>query len=247
MKLLQGASRRPLHRWLFVLPVALLLGSGLELQATPPPKPPSALLRWWRSLARHEVHVQTDDHGTLITESGRGGLDRTYQIAKDAEGHTHESYWEKGQAKPVDEAVRGWADTLIRESRRVPPVPPLPPPPPAPPAPPAPLAFQPGEAGQAALRRVENDARLIALVGTPMTLDARAKGSLSTWGPGEPQGLRFFSLKSGAKADLTLLLNGPKGSAILHAKGRRTGTEWTFSQLDVQPSPGGPQLNLLSN
>ena len=251
MNLLQGAPSRPFRRWLCLLPMALLLGSSLGLQAAPqaPSEPSSALMRWWRSLARHQVQVQTDDQGTLITESGWGGRDRTYQIAKDAKGQTHESYRERGQVKPVDEAVRHWAEAMIREAQQVPTIQPLPPLPPVssvPPAPPVPHAFAPGEAGQEALRSVQNDARLIAMVGTPITMDANAKGSLKTWAQGEPHGLHLFSPTGGAKANLTLFVYGPKGGALLHVEGERTGTEWTFSKLEAQSSQGGPVLNLLS-
>lgn len=245
MNLIQGASHRPLSRWLCLLPLALVLCSNLSLQAAPQPpfEPSSGLMRWWRSLARHQVHVQADDQGTLITESGWGGLDRTYQVAKDAEGRIHEGYWEKGQAKPIDATVRSWAETLIRESRQGPPIPPVPPPPPAPPVPPT---FTSGEAGQVAMQRIQGDARLIAMLGSPITMDAKAKGSITTWGPGEPHGLRLFSLKGGAEADLTLFLTGPKGSALLHVQSERKGTEWCFSKLEAQSSQGGPLLNLLS-
>lgn len=245
MKLIQEASPHPFPRKLCLLPLAVILCSGLCLHAAPQPplEPSSGLMRWWRSLARHQVHVQTDDQGTLITESGWGGLDRTYQTAKDAAGRTHEGYWEKGQAKPVDAAVRSWAETMIRESRQVPPIPPVPPLQPVPPVPPT---FTPGEAGQAALQRVQDDPRLIAMLGSPITMDAKAKGSITTWGPGEPHGLRLFSLKGGTEADLTLFLTGPKGSALLHARSERKGAEWSFSRLEAQSSLGGSLLNLLS-
>jgi hypothetical protein len=112
--------------------------------------------------------------------------------------------------------------------------------------PPAPQAFAPGEAGQAALQRVQNDSRLIALLGTPIVMDAKAEGSLTTWGPGEPHGWALFSARGGAAAHLTLFLHGPSGAALLHAKGERQGAEWTFSRLEAQSSQGGPLLNLLA-
>jgi hypothetical protein len=84
-------------------------------------------------------------------------------------------------------------------------------------------------------------------VGTPITLDAKAKGFRTTWAPGEPHGWTLFSAKGGEKADLTLFVYGPSGAAHLHAVGQRTGTEWTFSKLEAQPSQGGPLLNLLAN
>jgi hypothetical protein len=84
------------------------------------------------------------------------------------------------------------------------------------------------------------------MLGSPITMDAKAKGSITTWGPGEPHGLRLFSSKGGAEADLTLFLYGPKGSALLHAQSERKGTDWSFSKLEAQSSQGGPLLNLLS-
>lgn len=236
------------HRRQGLLVLALLLGTTSFLQAGIPPsaEPPSALMRWWNHLARHRVQVQTDEQGTLITESGWGGHDRTYQRARDAEGRTRESYWEKGQAKPVDENVRRWVDATLLGAHQQPPAPPDPPAPPTPPVPPPPPIFRAGEAGQAALNQVQNDPRLLALVGSPISLDPKAKGSLTTWAPGEPHGWHLFSPTGGAKAVLTLFLSGPRGGALLHVVGERKGSTWTFSRLEAQSNQGGPQVNLLS-
>jgi len=244
----------PARRRLTHLTLTLALGAGMGLQAsvreTPGqaapqtlPESSSALQRWWRSLSKPRVSVQADDQGTLIVESGWGRPERVYQVVKDAEGRTHESYRENGQLRPVDEAVRRWADATVRASQQTPPIPPVPPiPPPPPPMP----TFGPGEAGQAALDKVQGDPRLRALLGTPIAMDAKAKGSLTTWAPGEPHGLHLFSPKGGAKADLTLFLHGSKGSALLYLRGERSGSRWSFTRLEVQSNQGGPPLNLLS-
>jgi len=248
-----GPARRRLT--LLTLALALALGTGMGLQSsvqeTPgqaasptSPESSSALKRWWRSLSKSRVSVKADDQGTLIVESGWGRPERVYQIVKDAEGRTHESYRENGQLRPVDEAVRRWADATVRASQQTPPIPPVPP---VPPPPPPTHTFGPGEAGKAALEKVQGDPRLRALLGTPIAMDAKAKGSLTTWAAGEPHGLHLFSPKGGAKADLTLFLHGPNGSALLYLRGETSGSAWSFSRLEAQSIQGGPRLNLLTH
>jgi hypothetical protein len=191
--------------------------------------------------------VQTDDQGTLITETGWSGPERVYRVVKDAEGRTHESYRENGQPRPVDEAVRRWAEATLLASRWKPPMPPVPPqPPPPPPAPPTPSGESLLEPAGAAFGRAQAEARLIALVGTPITREPQVRGSIRTWGPGEPHGFHLFSPAGGARTDVTLVLHGPRGSALLHAQGERRGSEWHFSRLEAQPSLGGPPLNLVT-
>jgi len=190
------------------------------------------------------VEVLTDEHVTRITEYGWGGLDRSYQAFKDPDGHFHEGYWERGQAKPMDAAARHWVEAALRAARQAPTIPNAPPP--IPPPRPTPPPFGPGEAGQEALQRVRNDARVIAMLSTPLTLDPKAKGSLQTWGPGDPPGFALFASGREAKADLTLTLHGPKGTALLLAKGERRRGTWSFSRLAIEPGPGGHPLDLLS-
>ena len=235
------------HQGWLLLPLCLALGASLHLQAMPQQTPgqatppsSSALMRWWNGLGRHHMDVKTDDKGTLITESGWGIPERVYRITRDADGHVKETYAENGKAKPVDDAVHRWAEATLQASNRPIPVPP------APPAPPAPPTFGQSEAGQAVLRAIQNDSRLIAQLGAPLNLDAQIKGSITTWAPGEPHGLHLYSPTGGAKADVTVAIHGPKGSAMVRAVGERKGREWSFSRLEVQPENGGSRLNLLT-
>lgn len=244
-----------LQGWL-LLPLFFAASSSLPLQARPQqaagaqsnqaPPPSSALMRWWKGLARHHVDVKEGDQGSFITESGWGIPERVYRITKDAEGRSHESYTENGQAKPVDEVVRRWAEATIQASHRSAPVPPEPPIPPVPPLPPTPPAFGKSETGQTFLRAIENDPRLANLLGSPLSVDELTRGSVTTWAPGEPHGFHLFSPTGGAKADVLASIHGPKGSAHLRAIGERKGTAWTFSRLEAQPSQGGARLNLLA-
>ncbi|HJV49378.1 MAG TPA: cytochrome c oxidase assembly factor Coa1 family protein [Geothrix sp.] len=235
----------------------LLLAAASPAVAQAAPAPPSALLRWWHALGRPSLRITSDDRGMRLMESGGGGPERIYQVWRDGSGAAHESYWENGVARPVDPAVQQWAQARIRESQSVPPppapptppAPPAPPLPPPPPPPPEPKTFVPGEAGEAAFRRAQGDARLRALLGDPVTLSPEAKGSLQVWGPAEPKGWMHHTLHAGAAADLTLRLSGPRGTALLRMKGERRnerrGEPWTFSLLELQPSDGRESLNLL--
>ncbi|HJW31974.1 MAG TPA: cytochrome c oxidase assembly factor Coa1 family protein [Holophagaceae bacterium] len=221
--------------------IAWGLGASPTPAQTAPPRT-SALRRWWNGLARGFSEVTITGNTTTVVESGGGGPERVYQTWKDATGSPQERYWVDGVARPVEPAVHQWATAKIQESQGAPPDPPAPP---QPPVPPPPHAFVPGEAGRAAFQQVQHDARLLRMLGSPIALAPTAKGSLHTWGAGEPQGWKHFTLQEGAAADLTVELSGPRGTARLHAKGQRRGSTWTFSTLDLTQAESGPALDLL--
>jgi len=240
--------------WL-LLPLCLALGSGHPLRAThqepslsgsqTAPPASSALMRWWRGLGRHHLAIQTDGPVTRITEAGWGRPDRVYQVTRNSDGHSLESFAENGMARPVTDEVRRWAEA-IQAAHASTPVPPAPPAPPEPPPPPPVPVFSQSEAGQSLLRVLQQDTRLRALLGSPISLDALLKGSTTSWGPGEPHGFRLFSPTGGATMDVAVSLHGPKGSASLRAIGERRGGDWTYSRLEAQPGQGGAPINLLS-
>lgn len=226
--------------------------AGAPTSSQAPLPASSALKRWWQRMGRHHVILKTDEQGTLLIEAGGGLPERIYRASREADGRFRESYQENGEAKPVDEAVRGWAQATLQAARQAVPPPPAPPPPPepppappAPPAPPVPPPFGTSETGQSLLRAVQNDPRVATLLGTPTALGDTPKGSITSWAKGEPHGFHLFSAAAGAKVDIAVPIQGPKGSALLRVTGTRSGDQWRFSRLEVEPL-GGPPLNLLA-
>lgn len=237
------SSLRSIRRFAGGLGLALL---SLPVAAQPAPPSSSALGRWWRARGPIGIRITSDERGLVLLESGRGQPERVYQTWKDARGEAHEAYWEDGAAKPVDAPIHAWAHARLQEAERVPTplAAPVPPEPPAPPQPPLPKPLTPGEAGAAALSRAQQNLHLQTTLGSPITIGATAQGCVETWSAGEPKGWLHFTHQAGATVDLTFALEGPKGRALLHAKGGRRGAVWTFTVLDLLP-PGGARLNLL--
>jgi hypothetical protein len=140
------------------------------------------------------------------------GKNRLYRRASDLHGRVSEDFTIDGRPAPIDAGVRQW----IKEAQIVPP-PPLPPAPPLPPPP-----FIGTAAYQSAAHLVGSDPRLIAAIGQPVS-------ALGTRGP---------SYLDDNRADMTIALWGPKGTAKLHAVGTRKGDAWQFERLEVSPDPG---------
>lgn len=250
---------RTLHPFNWILPVALLVGSVTAMAQDRSSAAVSAKAEkltpfrtWMRSLGLSR-QIASDDRGILITESSLVGPRRSYQKWKDATGREFEVYQEKGQVKPVDAEVKAWVESALREG--VPPPPPAPPsPPPVPDVPPIPSlsdsrqAWSDSEWGRAILARVQSDAHLAAMLGSPISM-ARGDGlaHINTWEKGEPHGFSLFSPTGGMDVELNVSISGPKGAVLLAVKAQKRESEWTFSKLETQPSQGGSCLNLLSN
>lgn len=247
-------SNRPNHAmksaWLF--PAALILvtlcAAGLSHQHSAAPQltagaPPSTWSRLWRSPGL-TLKTLSDEHGVQITETNWGKPLHSYRMWRDDEGSLHESYEEKGVAKPIDDQVRLWIQATLK--RAEPPTPPPPPAPPEPPQPPAPPDLDQVAMGQEILKRIQSDAGLVVMVGVPMQAAPTFEGSIHRWGPSKPSESALFSRFSGMDVDVKIPVSGPKGAAVVHAKGRLKHGQWAFSALDAKSSQSGMKLDLLS-
>ena len=253
-------TRTPRHfNW--ILPAALLLGSFTAM-AQDRPRPVGAATsekltpfrKWMRSLGVSR-HTSANDQGILITESSLVGPRRSYQKWKDGTGHEFELYLENGQVRPVDEEVKRWVETALREG--VPPPPPAPPALPAIPEPPAiPSLPSLSEAhhpwsesdwGREIQKRVQGDARLEALLGSPISMAPwEGRAHVNTWEKGEPHGFALFSSTGGKEVEAKVPIAGPKGAALLRVKAQLGASGWTFSKLEAQPGEGSSRMNLLA-
>lgn len=242
----------------WILPATLLVGSFAAMaQDRPKPavspraEPLSPFRLWMRSLGLSR-HTISDDRGILVTESSLVGPRRSYQKWKDGLGNELEIYLENGQANPIDEGVRGWVETALREGAA--PAPPTPPAlPEVPSLPPMPShsdsrqSFSDSEWGRVILNRVQGDGRLAAILGSPLSTPPwEGRVHINTWEKGEPHGFSLFSPAGGIEVELLIPISGPKGAALLAVKVQKRESDWTFSKLEAQPSQGGPRLNLLA-
>jgi hypothetical protein len=252
MKPIQSSRASGTMKQAWIFPAALIFGT---LCAVAMPRPsaassephvgetPTTWDSWWRAPGLN-LKTRSDEHGIQITETNWGRPLHAYQLRKDPDGRIHETYEEEGIAKPIDDHVRLWIEATLK--RAEPPTPPAPPLPPEPPEPPAPPAFDRSAAGREILMRIQNDARLVAMVGTPMQAAPTIEGAIHQWGPGEPSGSTLLSRISGIEVDVTVSISGPKGAATVHAKGQLKQGQWTFSALDAQATQSGMHLDLLS-
>jgi beta-lactamase regulating signal transducer with metallopeptidase domain len=165
---------------------------------------------WWTYVG-NSVRIRIDDNGRL----------RDYHAWVSLTGERHESYRVDGRVAPIDDGVRAWAASRHRASPPDPPEPPqlseLPAPPPLPPVPPE---LEQLPAYQAVLAAVQQDARAVARLGSPIQL-------ADDCGPCQIDD---------TSASLTLSARGPKGRATLHAEGRLLDGRWQVQTLDLQPS-----------
>jgi hypothetical protein len=169
-----------------------------------------AMPHWWNTVG----------HAVRITDTVDGHR-REYRSWVDLNGRPHESYTVDERPAPIDAQVRRWL--AIARTPPAPPAPPPPPPPPAvpvPPAPPPPPRIEDTPAYTAAMALVQQDARVSAMLGAPIT---------SVTGP--------CSLDSDA-FQCSIMLSGPRGIAKLQANGRRNAGQWRYSRLEIVPERG---------
>ena len=82
-----------------------------------------------------------------------------------------------------------------------------------------------------ALRRAQDDPRVVAALGSPVEGGLWVKGNI------------HFDANSGGNAELTFPIHGPKGKAMEHAVATYENRQWTYETLTVQPE-GGPKIDL---
>lgn len=216
------------HRLRWSVPAGLLavLCSGALLAAqvdasAAGSKPTAVPVAHWWNYVGNSVEFLTP---------GPDGL-RDYHRWVDLSGKVNETYTVNGRPVTIDAGVRQWLAERQRELP-VPPRPPLPsmpPPPPPPPLaamppppPPPPMAYR------AAVQLAQRDPRLVAMLGSPITVE----------------GMDGRSHVDDRTADLMIPLSGPKGTTHLHAVGRRQGNVWRFSSLQIGSWFSHTQLDL---
>lgn len=216
----------PPHRPRLIAPLALLaiacsgalfaaqVGHPLAAAAAPAATAPAPAVpaspHWWNTLG-HAVHIIDDASGHR----------REYRQWADFSGRPHESYTVDDHPAPIDAQVRQWlAIAMTPPAPPAPPPPPVVPPPPAPPRPPLPPRIENTQAYRTAVSLVEQDARVTARLGSPITSVADS-----------------CSLDSDT-FECTITLSGSRGTARLQAKGQRLDGRWQYSRLEVVPEHG---------
>lgn len=86
---------------------------------------------------------------------------------------------------------------------------------------------------QHALQRAQKDARVLELIGAPVSGGGPAPGTVSMGGG--PEG----------EADISIVISGPKGSATLHLVGKVHAGVWSYKTLRVHQQWWKPSLDLL--
>jgi hypothetical protein len=95
-------------------------------------------------------------------------------------------------------------------------------------------SFKDSGAYQQAIQKASADARVVELLGSPITGGSMSSGSISTSGDAT------------GEADLSIPISGPKGSARLYASGKLHAGVWSWQTLEVDPKNGQPRIKLLS-
>lgn len=193
-----------------------LLASRIDAPETPRVdlKAPHVASGTWWSQAGNSFEA----HGRV------DGEDRVYKQWVDPSGQIQERFTKNGNPAALDAAALQWiAQEMARPIPKPAPIPPMP----AIPVLPDPPSIVDSAPFQAALTFVQADARPTELLGIPV--------SAAVGGP---------SRIDDTRAELSIRLSGPKGSAALHAVGRRDGASWRFSQLELQQPGGDAPVNL---
>jgi beta-lactamase regulating signal transducer with metallopeptidase domain len=168
---------------------------------------------WWNTVG----------HATRVVDTVDGHL-REYQRWVDLGGRPHESYTVDGHPAAIDVEVRQWLKIAMTPppppAAPAPPPPPMPPAPPAPPRPPSPPRIEDAPAYAMAMALVQHDARVSAVLGTPIA---------SVAGPCSLDSTTF---------QCSIMLSGPRGIATLQARGRQDAGQWKYSRLEVVPERG---------
>jgi hypothetical protein len=95
-------------------------------------------------------------------------------------------------------------------------------------------SFKDSGAYQQAIQKASADARVVELLGSPITGGSMSSGSISTSGDAT------------GEADLSIPISGPKGSARLYASGKLHAGVWSWQTLEIDPKNGQPRIKLLS-
>ncbi len=175
------------------------------------------------------LHVDESTDGELKAGDYReinatsSDMQRYYRISLDKDGRVTEIYKENDQVKPIDNTVRTWlAD--IKTILVIPPPPDVPPPPVLPPPPPPPDIAD-SKAFTLLFNTSKNDARILAITGSPATLVRNKVGGKIHY-PGE----RALN----GKAEFSYVMSGPKGRALVEVTGEGAKGSWTLKTIDVR-------------
>ncbi|NHF58766.1 hypothetical protein FK220_005405 [Flavobacteriaceae bacterium TP-CH-4] len=91
--------------------------------------------------------------------------------------------------------------------------------------------FEGSDPYEYALEKVNEDERLIRLLGSPIAKDGMIQGNLSY-------------RNGNGKADMGIPISGPNGDGILYIKASSVGDDWTYHEIRVELS-GNESIDLL--
>ena len=94
-------------------------------------------------------------------------------------------------------------------------------------------AIKSSEIYKGALNRAQNDPRVIAALGSPITSGFFVSGNVNV-------------NNSTGNADVTFPIHGPKGKGSVHAVATRDSGGWHYSELTAKPD-GGSTIDLMSS
>jgi hypothetical protein len=94
-------------------------------------------------------------------------------------------------------------------------------------------AIKSSDVYKGALSRAQNDPRVIAALGSPITPGFFISGNVNV-------------TASGGNADITFPIKGPNGKGNVHAVATRDSSGWHYSELTATPQNGSP-INLMSS
>ena len=92
-------------------------------------------------------------------------------------------------------------------------------------------AIKDSDVYRGATRRVLNDPRVIAVLGSPVETGWWITGNINV-------------SKGSGDADFVFPVHGPKGAAKVYVEARRNAEGWTYTELTVTPD-NGPSIDLL--
>lgn len=94
-------------------------------------------------------------------------------------------------------------------------------------------AIKSTDAYKVALSRAQNDPRVIAALGSPITPGFFISGNVNV-------------NNSSGTADISFPIRGPNGKGSVHAVATRDSSGWRYSELTATPANGAP-INLMSS
>jgi hypothetical protein len=165
---------------------------------------------------RHGIHIRSSTDAALgpgdsreVSAYGPDGW-RHYTISIGKDGKQVETLDVDGKRQPVTAETRRWVAEILRGA--------------APPPPPAPPALSDNAMFKTLLQHVATDPRVVATLGSPVTLASKdIDGALRIGDGTRPDG----------NANLRIALRGPKGRAEAHVTATLDAGKWSVDPVDI--------------